>query len=291
MRGCAIARCSRSRSARERGPGISVRISIVLVAAISRSVVEGAASTFAPWTRGSRPWTPTRSSSFAGGSRRRARPVSTSPRRWRSQPRRLRGRRPSAWCCCAGSTSAASRSSRTTRAARPRSSRANPDAAVVLNWGPPLRRQVRVEGRVERMTRGRVAPRTSGRAGARAVWERGRRRSPDRSPTARSSTSVRRLGRALRRRRGRAAPALLGRLPPRPARVRALGEPAEPPARPRALRAGGRRLVARAPGAVSAYEGGARAAFVYRPDAFQSRKPFAPCRRAARTCCSTCSRS
>ncbi len=29
---------------------------------------------------------------------------------------------------------------------------ANPDAAVVLNWGPPLRRQVRVEGRVERMT-------------------------------------------------------------------------------------------------------------------------------------------
>lgn len=29
---------------------------------------------------------------------------------------------------------------------------ANPDAAVVLNWGPPLRRQVRVEGRVERLT-------------------------------------------------------------------------------------------------------------------------------------------
>ena len=29
---------------------------------------------------------------------------------------------------------------------------ANPDAAVVLNWGPPLRRQIRVEGRIERMT-------------------------------------------------------------------------------------------------------------------------------------------
>ena len=29
---------------------------------------------------------------------------------------------------------------------------ANPEAAVVLNWGPPLRRQVRVEGGVERLT-------------------------------------------------------------------------------------------------------------------------------------------
>jgi pyridoxamine 5'-phosphate oxidase len=29
---------------------------------------------------------------------------------------------------------------------------ANPEAAVVLNWGPPLRRQARVEGRVERLT-------------------------------------------------------------------------------------------------------------------------------------------
>jgi pyridoxamine 5'-phosphate oxidase len=29
---------------------------------------------------------------------------------------------------------------------------ANPEAAVVLNWGPPLRRQVRVEGFVERLT-------------------------------------------------------------------------------------------------------------------------------------------
>jgi pyridoxamine 5'-phosphate oxidase len=28
---------------------------------------------------------------------------------------------------------------------------ANPDAAVALNWGPPVRRQVRVEGRVERL--------------------------------------------------------------------------------------------------------------------------------------------
>jgi len=29
---------------------------------------------------------------------------------------------------------------------------ANPQAAVALNWGPPLRRQVRVEGSVERLT-------------------------------------------------------------------------------------------------------------------------------------------
>jgi pyridoxamine 5'-phosphate oxidase len=29
---------------------------------------------------------------------------------------------------------------------------ANPQAAAVLNWGPPLRRQVRLEGRVERLT-------------------------------------------------------------------------------------------------------------------------------------------
>jgi pyridoxamine 5'-phosphate oxidase len=29
---------------------------------------------------------------------------------------------------------------------------ANPQAAVVLNWGPPIRRQVRVEGRVERLS-------------------------------------------------------------------------------------------------------------------------------------------
>ena len=53
-----------------------------------------------------------------------------------------------------------------------------------------------------------------------------------------------------------------------------------------------RRLVARCDWRRrSGYEGGARAALVYRPDAFQSRKPLAPCRRAARTCCSTCSRS
>ena len=29
---------------------------------------------------------------------------------------------------------------------------ANPHAALVLNWGPPIRRQVRVEGRVERLS-------------------------------------------------------------------------------------------------------------------------------------------
>jgi pyridoxamine 5'-phosphate oxidase len=29
---------------------------------------------------------------------------------------------------------------------------ANPEAAAVLNWGPPLRRQARIEGRVERLS-------------------------------------------------------------------------------------------------------------------------------------------
>ena len=128
-------------------------------------------------------------------------------------------------------------SSRTTRAARRRSSRRTRDAAVVLNWGPPLRRQVRVEGRVERHDGGRVARvlpdararEPSRRVGVAAV-------SADRRPHG-ARRAVRRGERALRRRRGPAAPAVLGRLPPRPARVRALGEPAEPPARPGALRA------------------------------------------------------
>jgi pyridoxamine 5'-phosphate oxidase len=50
--------------------------------------------------------------------------------------------------------------------------RANPDAAVVLNWGPPLRRQVRVEGRVERMTEDESLAyfRTRGRESRLGAW-------------------------------------------------------------------------------------------------------------------------
>ena len=49
---------------------------------------------------------------------------------------------------------------------------ANPDAAVVLNWGPPLRRQVRVEGRVERLTEdeSRAYFRTRGRESRLGAW-------------------------------------------------------------------------------------------------------------------------
>jgi pyridoxamine 5'-phosphate oxidase len=49
---------------------------------------------------------------------------------------------------------------------------ANPDAAVVLNWGPPLRRQVRVEGRVERLTEDESLSyfRTRGRESRLGAW-------------------------------------------------------------------------------------------------------------------------
>ena len=49
---------------------------------------------------------------------------------------------------------------------------ANPDAAVVLNWGPPLRRQARVEGRVERLTEEESLAyfRTRGRESRLGAW-------------------------------------------------------------------------------------------------------------------------
>ena len=49
---------------------------------------------------------------------------------------------------------------------------ANPDAAVVLNWGPPLRRQGRVEGQVERITQDESAAyfRTRGRESRLGAW-------------------------------------------------------------------------------------------------------------------------
>ena len=49
---------------------------------------------------------------------------------------------------------------------------ANPEAAVVLNWGPPLRRQVRVEGRVERRTEDESLAyfRTRGRESRLGAW-------------------------------------------------------------------------------------------------------------------------
>ena len=49
---------------------------------------------------------------------------------------------------------------------------ANPETAVVLNWGPPLRRQARVEGRVERMTEDESLAyfRTRGRESRLGAW-------------------------------------------------------------------------------------------------------------------------
>ena len=86
----------------------------------------------------------------------------------------------------------------------------NPHAALAFNWPPPLQRQVRVEGHVERLRGGglaRVLPRPATREparrlGLRAVTPaRGPRRARRRLPRGRG---------ALRRRRGRAAAAFWG---------------------------------------------------------------------------------
>ena len=49
---------------------------------------------------------------------------------------------------------------------------ANPQASVVLNWGPPLRRQVRVEGAVERLSEDESLAyfRTRGRESRLGAW-------------------------------------------------------------------------------------------------------------------------
>ena len=117
---------------------------------------------------------------------------------------------------------------------------ANPRAALVLYWHG-LGRQIRVEGRVEQLSRAEVerlladppAWKPHRRLGLRPV-------SPGRKPgSARGALDRRR--RAIPG-RGRAATGLLGRLPGRTRRGRALGTPREPPARPCALRAHRRRL-------------------------------------------------
>ena len=64
---------------------------------------------------------------------------------------RRAGRR-SAWCCIAASAAAVSCSTRTTTAARPRELFENPRAAFVFHW-PLIERQVRGEGRVEKLSR------------------------------------------------------------------------------------------------------------------------------------------
>ena len=136
------------------------------------------------------------------------------------------------------------------RRARATSSAQNPRAAVAIHWWE-LGRQVR----------SRAPSRRSSEAESAAYWEtrpRGSQiaalgvaavaaaRGRDRARRAR-----RRGGGAIRGRR-RSASAVLGRLPPRPRSDRVLDTPRRPAPRPRSLRPRGRRLAARAPGAVSA---------------------------------------
>ena len=121
---------------------------------------------------------------------------------------------------------------------------ANPHAALLFHW-QPLGRQVRIEGRVERIAaeeseayfvtrplESRLAAWASPQS--RTLAEPGRARAP-----------VRGCQGALPGRR-RAAAAALGRLPARARRLRVLAARRRPPARPRALRARGRRLAASA---------------------------------------------
>ena len=66
--------------------------------------------------------TPTRTLSSIAGSPRRRPPACRIRSRWRSPPRRATGARRCGWCCSRATTRAASSSTRTARAARPRSS-------------------------------------------------------------------------------------------------------------------------------------------------------------------------
>ena len=170
-----------------------------------------------------------------------------SPRARRWRPRRQTGGRRCATCSCAASTSVACASSPTTAAARAASSTPIPVAALAL-WWPALQRQLRAEGPVERL---------AGEESDAYFASRGRGS---------------RLG-ALASRQGSVIPGRevldarlaelgerYGEEVPRPdtgaatscaRRDRVLGGPRQPPARPHALPARGRRLAQRAPQPVS----------------------------------------
>ena len=86
------------------------------------------------------------------GTARRMRQARCCPTRWRWRRRRATARRRSGWCCIEGSAAAGSSSIRTTTAARRSSCSRTRSAAFVFHW-PLIERQVRGEGRVERLTR------------------------------------------------------------------------------------------------------------------------------------------
>ena len=126
---------------------------------------------------------------------------------------------------------------------------ANPQAALLFHW-QPLGRQVRVEGRVERVPaeESEAYFRTRPLGSRLAAWA-----SPQSRPLA-DRAELERLyaeARGPLPRRGGPLPAALGRLPARPGRVRVLAARREPPARPHPLRARRRRLDTRAAGAVT----------------------------------------
>ena len=111
---------------------------------------------------------------------------------------------------------------------------ANPHAALLFHW-QPLGRQVRVEGRVERVPdeESEAYFRTRPLGSRLAAWA-----SPQSRPLADRAELDRLYAEAQRAvRRRRAAAADLGRLPTRRGRVRVLAARRRPPARPRPLRA------------------------------------------------------
>ena len=223
----------------------------------------------------------------------------TYPSRWPWLPRRRTGCPRSGWCSSRVTTRAGSSSTRTARAARPTELDAEPRAAAALYW-EPQNRQVRVEGPVEQVARRRVRrvlPHPAARAARSAP---GRRRSLDvvREPAG-ARTARRRDRAAVRGRRRHPPAAVLGRLPDRRLRRSSSGRASRTgsttacatswPAASGAASASARRTRL---AAVSAYElelAGASACFrVDARTAFQSRYPFAPCRRAAAIWASTC---
>ena len=210
--GSATALSPRARSSRERGPGISVRISIDSRRRHGRSVPEHRRLLSGRGSRRPRP--------------RPARPVRALVRRGRRRPAcapRADGSRDGdvptgcrrcAWCCSRATTHGASSSTRTATSRKAAELDANPHAAAVLHWELQSR-QVRVEGTVERVGDDesfayfRTRPRPSQiSAWASPQSTAGRRPGGARAAGRRDRAALRGRGRA-------AAAAVLGRLPHR----------------------------------------------------------------------------
>jgi pyridoxamine 5'-phosphate oxidase len=127
---------------------------------------------------------------------------------------------------------------------------ANPAAALVFYWGPPLRRQVRVEGRVERLSDEESIEyfRTRARESRLGAWA-----SPQSRPLA-DRGELDRLYADVEERFGPGGDVPLTTEPGTSGKTKA-----------------GRGSGSRRSGSPRPYEGGASALFVYRPEAFQSR--------------------